>query len=356
MNEATMRENISEEVMENSRNIEVASKILLHTINEILDLARLESGSVEIVKTDYRPASMLSDIVSMTWLRAHEKGLEFRIDVDPELPSVLRGDEMRIKQLLLNVTTNAVKYTNEGSVHLHISGITDEKGMYRSVYEVSDTGIGIREENIPLLFSEFQRMDEHRTNAIEGTGLGLFIVKQYLDMMDGTVEVSSEYGRGSVFHIEIPQEIVDASPVGSQEVMNADQDEADVDASETAASEVRLLVVDDTPMNLMVVKKLLKDSNAAVDTAASGREALQKTLDNEYNIILMDHQMPEMDGIECLHRIREQDGGKCRESRIVCLTANVGADMEKLYMSEGFDGYLTKPIKRKVLEDEIKLI
>ncbi len=356
MNEATMRESISEVVMENSRNIEVASKILLHTINEILDLSRLESGSVEIVKTDYRPASMLSDIVSMTWLRAHEKGLEFRIDVDPNLPSVLRGDEMRIKQILLNVTTNAVKYTKEGLVHLHISGITDENGLYRSVYEVSDTGIGIREENIPLLFSEYRRMDEHKTNAIEGTGLGLFIVKQYLDMMDGTVEVSSEYGKGSVFHIEIPQEIVDASPVGSQDVMNDEPDEAAGETAGTAASDIRLLVVDDTPMNLMVVKKLLKDSKTSVDTAASGMEALQKTLDNEYDIILMDHQMPEMDGIECLHRIREQDGGKCRESRIVCLTANVGADMEKLYRSEGFDGYLTKPIKRKVLEDEISFL
>jgi CheY-like chemotaxis protein len=196
-------------------------------------------------------------------------------------------------------------------------------------------------------------MDEHRTNAIEGTGLGLFIVKQYLDMMDGTVEVFSEYGKGSVFHIEIPQEIVDASPVGSQYTMNAEPAETAGDAAGITASDVRLLVVDDTPMNLMVVKKLLKDSNTTVDTAASGMEALQKTLANEYDIILMDHQMPEMDGIECLHRIREQDDGKCRESRIVCLTANVGADMEKLYMSEGFDGYLTKPIKRKVLEDEI---
>ncbi len=356
LNEATLREDISDEARENARNVEIACKILLHTINEILDMSRLETGGMEIVKGEYRTTSMLSEIVNMIWLRAQEKGLEFSVRVDPALPTALCGDEIRIKQILLNVITNAVKYTREGSVTLSISGKTDGNGAFRAVYEVADTGIGIREENIPHLFSAFQRIDEQSVHAIEGTGLGLSIVKQLLDMMDGSVSVSSRYGEGSTFRIEIPQEIADASPVGEVELKKSPGSATSGDAKRAGnvvAPDVRVLAVDDTPMNLMVVKKLLRDTRAAVDTAESGAEALEKTLAAHYDLILMDHQMPEMDGIECLHRIREQEGGRSRDSRIVCLTANVGADMEKLYRQEGFDGYLEKPIRGKTLEAEI---
>ncbi len=353
LNEMTLREEISDEVRENAQNIEVAGRILLHTVNEILDMAKLETGGMEILKSDYRTASMLSDIVNMVRSRAMEKGLDFVLRVDPALPAVLCGDEIRIKQVLLNVITNAIKYTREGSVTLSISGEHGEDGRFKVVYDVADTGIGIREESIPHLFSSFRRVDEQSTHAIEGTGLGLSIVKQLLDLMEGSVSVSSEYGKGSTFHIEIPQEIVDDTPVGSLDLKTVPDKAPASQQNRLIASGLRILAVDDTPMNLMVVKKLLRDSGAVVETASGGTEALRKTLTTHYDLILMDHQMPGMDGITCLHRIREQESGMCRDSRVVCLTANVGADMETRYREAGFDGYLVKPVRGKTLEEEI---
>ena len=353
LNEMTLREEISDEVRENAQNIEVAGRILLHTVNEILDMAKLETGGMEILKSDYRTASMLSDIVNMVRSRAMEKGLDFVLRVDPALPAVLCGDEIRIKQVLLNVITNAIKYTREGSVTLSISGEHGEDGRFQVVYDVADTGIGIREESIPHLFSSFRRVDEQSTHAIEGTGLGLSIVKQLLDLMEGSVSVSSEYGKGSTFHIEIPQEIVDDTPVGSLDLKTVPDKAPASQQNRLIAPGLHILAVDDTPMNLMVVKKLLRDSGAVVETASGGTEALRKTLTTHYDLILMDHQMPGMDGITCLHRIREQESGMCRDSRVVCLTANVGADMETRYREAGFDGYLVKPVRGKTLEEEI---
>ena len=353
MNEMTLREPISDEVRENSLNIEVASRVLLHTINEILDMSQLETGGMEILCDDYRTTAMLSDIVNMIWLRAQQKGLDFRIEASPELPTVLNGDEVRIRQVLLNVTANAVKYTSAGSVTLRIEGKTDANGDFRMMYDVIDTGIGIREENIPYLFDAFQRVDEKTTHSIEGTGLGLSIVRQLLDMMGGTVTVTSVYGKGSTFHIEIPQKIVDGSPIGEVDLRKSERTDPAKYQSVFEAPSLCILAVDDTPMNLMVVKKLLRDTKAKVDTASSGAEALEKTMQIAYDVILMDHQMPEMDGIECLHRIRTQENGLCHESKVVCLTANVGSEMEKLYREEGFDGYLSKPVRGKSLEDEL---
>ena len=352
-NEMTLRANVSDEVRENARNIDVASRILLHTINEILDMSKLETGSMEILEGDYRTTSLLSDIVSMVWQQAREKGLDFRVEVDPGLPTKLHGDEVRIRQVLLNIISNAIKYTKEGSVELRVAGRTDEEGTFWAVFDVSDTGIGIREESIPQLFTAFQRIDEQNTHAIEGTGLGLSIVKQLLDLMGGTVRVASEYGKGSIFHVEIPQGIVDATPIGTFDLRKTQETEAAPHEHAVVAAGVRVLAVDDTPMNLKVVQKLLSNTGIYVDTAASGSEALHKTRESYYDVILMDHQMPEMNGVECLHEIRSQEQGMCRNSKVVCLTANAGAEAEELYRQEGFDGYLAKPIRGKTLETEI---
>lgn len=354
LNEMILREELSDEARENAEHIEVASRTLLQTINEIMDISRLETGRMEIVRTEYRTTAMLSEIESLVRLRAREKGLEFLITVDPELPSVLFGDEVRIKQILLNVITNAIKYTKTGSVTVKV-GYVKEEDRFRMVYDVTDTGIGIREENIPYLFDAFQRVDEQNTYNIEGTGLGLSIVKQLLDLMDGSVSVRSEYGKGSTFLIEIPQEVVDETPVGEVNFQKKEKLSAESTTRTFEDSSLRILAVDDTPMNLMVVKKLLKDSGAVVETAASGAEALLRTEQEHYDLILMDHQMPEMDGIECLHRIRVQEAGKCKDSRIVCLTANAGPEMEKFYRKEGFDGYMEKPVRGDLLETEILL-
>ena len=352
LTEMTLRENIPEEVRENALNIEVAGRILLHTVNEILDLSRLETGTMEILEHDYQTTAMLSDIVGLTWLRAQEKGLDFRVETDPALPRALHGDEIRIKQVLLNVISNAVKYTQRGSVTLRV-GFRREGERFFLTCAVADTGIGIRPEQIPTLFTAFQRLDARQTHAIEGTGLGLTIVRQLLDLMGGTVTVESEYGKGSTFRIEIPQTVADAAPIGAVEFRRKAATPPKAYEASFRAPQLRILAVDDTPMNLMVVKKLLRDTQATVDTAGSGAEALEKTAAQAYDLILMDHQMPEMDGIECLHRIRAQTDGKCRDSKIVCLTANVGAEMEALCMREGFDGYLSKPIRGKTLETEL---
>lgn len=353
LNEMTLRENVPDEVRENAQNIEIAGRTLLHTINEILDMSRLETGRMELIHSDYRTTGMLSEIVGMTWLRAKEKGLEYRIEASPALPSVLNGDEMRIKQILLNVITNAIKYTKSGSVTLKVSGRTDENGVFRIVYDVADTGIGIRQEKIPHLFTAFLRVDEQANRAIEGTGLGLSIVKQLLDMMNGSVSVTSTYGQGSTFHIEIPQAVIDDTPIGKVNLKTADRIKPADSKNVLAAQELKILAVDDTPMNLMVVKKLLRDTKAAVDTAASGEEALCKTMESRYDVILMDHQMPEMDGVECLRRIRTQENGLCHGSKIICLTANVGTEIEQLCRREGFDGFLTKPVRGETLANEI---
>ena len=353
LNEMTLREKTSDEVRENAQNIEVAGKVRLQTINEILDMSKLETGSMEIVTADYHTTDMLSDIVNMTWFRAQEKGLEFKVTADPALPGTLHGDEVRIRQILLNLITNAVKYTKEGSVELALGCRTDSQGTFFMTYDVKDTGIGIREENIPYLFDAFRRVDSQKTHTIEGTGLGLSIVKQLLDMMGGSIRVESVYGHGAAFHVEIPQEVVDGTPIGNADWKQNSGSGTEEYKSEPACQALRILAVDDTPMNLMVIKKLLRDTGAAVETAESGMEALEMTARNRYDIILMDHQMPEMDGIECLHRIRAQEGGKCIDSRIICLTANVGAEMEKLYEEAGFDGYIEKPVRGKTLEKEI---
>jgi signal transduction histidine kinase/ActR/RegA family two-component response regulator len=353
LNEMTLKEDVSDEVKENARNIETASRILLHTVNEILDMSKLETGCMEIIKGDYSTKSMLSDVTNVIRPRAQEKGLQYTVKIDPSFPSVICGDEVRIRQVLLNVLSNAVKYTKKGSVALSVYGI-EKDGAFYAVYDVTDTGIGIKEESIPHLFSSFRRVDEENTHAIEGTGLGLSIVKQLLDLMGGTVSVKSEYGKGTTFIIEVPQTVTDGTPVGKTELKEARKtDAADVKTAVNAKG-VTILAVDDTPMNLTVVKKLLRDTKATVDTASSGFEALEKTAATSYDLILMDHQMPEMDGVECLHRIKEQENGKSRAAKIVCLTANVGAEMENLCMREGFDGYLMKPVRGKTLEDEIQ--
>ena len=354
LNEMTLREEIPDEVRQNAWNIEAAGRSLLHTVNEILDMSRLETGRMELAPDDYQTAEMLSDIVGMTWSQAEEKGLDYRIEADPGLPSVLHGDAVRTKQILLNLITNAVKYTKTGSVTLTVSGRTETAGRFWLVCDVTDTGIGIREENIPYLFTAFQRSDEAENHAIEGTGLGLSIVKQLLDMMKGCISVTSEYGKGSTFHMEIPQDVADGKPIGAVNLKRTGKTSLPERPKTLALSSLHILAVDDTPMNLMVIKKLLRDTKATVDTAANGAEALQKNMENRYDVILMDHQMPQMDGIVCLHRIRTQENGKCRDSKIICLTANAGLEMEKRYRQEGFDGFLVKPVRGKVLEREIE--
>ncbi|HAG69401.1 MAG TPA: fatty acid-binding protein DegV, partial [Lachnospiraceae bacterium] len=353
LNEMILREDTSEEVREDARNIQAASKLLLHIINDILDMSSIESGKMEIRPVVYNVRALLSDIIGMIEIRAQEKDLSLLINVDPSLPLELYGDEIKIKQILINLLTNAVKYTKEGSVSLSV-GIEEREGNRVQIsFSVADTGIGIKKDNLYNLFTAFKRVDTDKNRYIEGTGLGLSIVKELTELMDGNVKVNSVYMQGSTFVVTIPQDSVSDKIVGDFNMLNIRERNSAPYVKSFEAPEARILVVDDNAMNLMVVQKLLRDTKALVDTAESGETALQKTLAEKYDLILMDHLMPEMDGIETLHRIREQIGGQCKETKVCALTANAGSDKQSMYYKEGFDGYLLKPVSGSELENEI---
>ena len=354
LNEMILRQNASEEINEDAENIKAASHMLLHLINDILDMSRFESGHMELNNAPYRTGDMLSDIVGMLWIKAREKNLGFHVDISPDLPSELYGDEVRIKQVLINVLNNAIKYTDEGYVRLAIQCERDDDGSAMVSYSVTDTGMGIKKESIPHLFTAFKREDESKNRYIEGTGLGLSIVKNLVDLMGGKITVNSIYTKGSTFMINIPQKIINDEPVGELDMEDHHKRHEEHKYVESfEAPEARLLVVDDTVANLMVVEKLLRETKLIVDTVTSGQEALRKTIEYRYDVILMDHKMPGMDGIECLHAIRNQIGGYCHDSRIVALTANAGSENESMYAREGFDGYLMKPVTGEELENTI---
>ena len=282
------------------------------------------------------------------------KGLEFHIDVDRAVPSQLYGDEVRIKQILINVLNNAVKYTKEGSVTLSIQSEMISSDYAQISYSVTDTGMGIREESIPHLFSAFQRVDEEENRQIEGTGLGLSIVKQLVDLMGGDVTVNSVYTKGSTFVITLPQKTADKTEIGNFDPGTKRSLGARKRYKQTfEASKAYVLIVDDNEVNLMVTKKLLQDTKVQVDTAASGSECLRRTIQNRYDVILMDHLMPDMDGIECMHLVRTQTGGLNQNTPVVILTANAGDENQALYRREGFDGYLLKPVSGIQLEEEL---
>lgn len=354
LNEMILRETTSDEIAEDARNIQTAGKMLLALINDILDMSKIESGKMDIVPVSYDVGAMLSDIVNMIWVRAKEKELEFHIDVDRKMPSQLMGDEVRIKQVLINVLNNAVKYTAEGAVTLSIQCRKQENGRAQIVYSVADTGMGIKKENIPYLFSAFKRVDEEKNRHIEGTGLGLSIVKQLVDLMGGDISVNSVYTKGTTFVITLPQEIVSEEEVGDIDIEARHALNARKHYKRSfEAPRARVLIVDDNETNLMVAKKLLRDTKIQTETACSGAECLRMTLQNRYDVILMDHLMPEMDGILCLHEIRKQAGGLNPETPVVVLTANAGGENQRLYRREGFDGYLTKPVTGGQLEAEL---
>lgn len=351
LNEMTLREDISEEIAENAINIQNASKMLLTTINDILDMSKLESGKMEIVPTQYEISTMFSDLVNLIWVRAHQKELEFKVDIDPNIPSMLYGDEVRIKQVVTNMLTNAVKYTDTGSVTLYAQAERISPVSILLRISVKDTGKGIRKESLDDLFRSFKRVDETVNRNIEGTGLGLSISKQLLEMMGGNIYVDSVYHKGSTFTIELQQDIVNSRPIGIIDFAAQKQLSNRAKYNQKfMAPDAKVLVVDDNDMNRMVASKLLRATKIKVETAASGRECLNKTAAGGYHVILMDHMMPEMDGEETLRAIRAQTKGYCQKTPVIALTANVMTNADQIYGDMGFDGYLAKPINGALLE------
>ena len=353
LNEMILREDVSDEVAEDANNIRSASKILLSLINDILDMSKIESGKMEVVKAAYNAGDMLSEIVNMIWIKASEKGLQFKIDIDPALPAELYSDEVRIKQILINLLNNAIKYTSEGSVSLSIRCEREKEGIAKVIYSVEDTGMGIRKESIPHLFDAFRREEEEKNRYIEGTGLGLSIVKQLVDILGGEITVDSVYTKGSTFTVTIEQEVANEEALGDFNPGKIKKNEKTDYHQRFEAPEAKVLIVDDNSANLLVAEKLLRDTKVKVIKAESGREALELTAQNQFSAIFMDHLMPDMDGIETLHAIREQVGGLCKNTPVVALTANAGSKDQALYRKEGFDGYVLKPVEGALLEEAL---
>ena len=355
MNEMIIRESTSDRITTYARNVESAGKNLLSIINDILDFSKIEAGKMEIAESDYKLSSVLNDVTNMIVFKARQKDLKFDVKVDENLPDGLYGDEVRVRQVVTNVLNNAVKYTHEGSVSLNVTGekFTDEDGLahINLVFKISDTGIGIKEEDLPKLFKKFERIDLVQNNTVEGTGLGLSITHNLLNLMNGQIEVASEYGKGSTFIIYLPQKIVSAEPIGNFH----DKFDRYVHAMKAyresfKAPEAHVLVVDDTDMNLTVIEGLLSKTEIQLDTASSGAEALNLTKDKKYDLILMDQRMPQMDGTQTLNHIRSQEGGANIDTPVICLTADAVSGARNKYLEEGFTDYLSKPVESATLE------
>lgn len=351
MDEMIIRESKEAGIIRYANNIRNASKTLLSLINDILDFSKVESGKMEIINSNYQVSSMLNDLVNMIQSRASDKSLELILDIDEQLPCELYGDEVRLRQIITNLLTNAVKYTKEGSVTLKIRVTKLENSIGRLDVAVIDTGIGIRKEDQGKLFDSFQRVDEVKNHNIEGTGLGLALTKYLLEAMGSKLLLESEYGKGSAFYFGLEQKIVDDTPIGDyQKMYEKSRQENERYRESFQAPDAQILVVDDTRMNLEVCKGLLKKTKVQIDVAESGAECLQMCEQKEYHLILLDHKMPHMDGVECLQRIRQQEEGLNTNTTVIALTANAITGAKEYYLKNGFDDYLSKPVQGEKLE------
>lgn len=353
LNEMVLRDSHDETIIGYSENIRTAGNTLLGIINDILDFSKIEAGRMDIINVDYSFVSVLNDIVNMVQKKAEDKGLAFNMDIDTGIPQVLHGDEIRIKQILTNILSNAVKYTREGSVTFSVGfkKLQDKPDSVILKISVADTGIGIKPEDMDRLFKAFERIEEKRNRNIEGTGLGMTIAQSFLAMMGSRLEVESVYGEGSVFSFALEQKVVKWDPVGNYEdAFKHSLKERRNYREKFTAPHAKVLVVDDTPVNLSVFASLLKRTKIQIDTAESGDEAVVLYKNRHYDVIFLDHMMPNKDGIETLAEMRALSGTPNDETVIVCLTANAISGMREMYISAGFDDYITKPIDPDRLE------
>lgn len=352
MDEMILRESTEANVVEYAEDINAAGQLLLSIVNEILDLSKIESGKMEIVEAQYNLAHMVDDLATMVAVKAQSKELTFKVDMDVSLPAVLCGDDVRIRQILTNLLSNAIKYTKEGTVQLTITG-TIEDDTIVLLFSVKDTGIGIKEENLLHLFDEYQRIEEGSNRYIEGTGLGLNITMRLLELMGSRLQVESEYGKGSEFFFELRQEIKDTITIEECQKKDGRMQASECWKGTFIAPKARFLVVDDNMMNRKVFIKLLKHTKIQIDEAESGFECIEKMKENCYDIVFLDHMMPELDGVETLQRLKEMSDYPSENTPVVALTANAIVGAKKQYINEGFDDFLSKPIIYKDVEELI---
>ncbi|MCR4909130.1 MAG: response regulator [Lachnospiraceae bacterium] len=357
MNEMILRESREKSIIGYAENIRAAGNTLLGLVNNILDFSKIEAGKIEIIPVEYDLSSVINDIVIMIQTRADNKGLEFKIDFNKEIPKRLYGDEIRLKQIITNILSNAVKYTEKGSVCFSMDYERDPAESNSVFLDVSirDTGIGIRPEDMHKLFSEFERIEEERNRTIEGTGLGMNITRQLLEMMDSSLGVESVYGEGSHFYFRLKQKVISWEGVGDYKASYKTAAAAGKKYKESfTAPDALVLVIDDTETNLSVFKSLLKRTKVKIETASGGDEGLSLTRDTKYDIIFLDHMMPEKDGIQTFHELRGEAQNPNLFTPVICLTANAISGAREEYLSEGFDDYLTKPIDAERLEEMLK--
>ena len=353
MNEMILQESDDEAILEYADNIKSAGNTLLSLINSILDFSKIEDGKMELTPVRYDLANLVNDLVISISERAKAKDLKFSVEVDGELPSVLFGDDVRVSQIIMNLLTNAVKYTEKGEVRLSVKcgKLTSYDKVLLKV-AVSDTGIGIRDDDMEKLFESFERLDTTRNRNIEGTGLGMSIVTKLLEMMGSVLKVESVYGRGSTFSFDLIQDVADATPIGDyQEKLAAGTRDREIKKTIHAPG-ARILVVDDNDMNLKVAKNLLKLCGIRPDTASSGFEAIERMERSSYDIVFLDHMMPKMDGIETLSELRKRSLIPMKTTMIV-LTANAVVGAREHYIESGFDDYLSKPIDLDDMVDKL---
>ncbi len=353
LNELIIRESEDENVRSYANDVQLASNSLLSIINDILDISRIESGKMEIVEAQYDVGAMVDETCKLMIQRAKAKKLEFSVICENTVPKYLIGDEVRIRQVFINLMTNAIKYTKEGAVIVRVKWQEDAENeeMIKLLLSVEDTGVGIAKENHDSLFSSYERFDEEKNKGIEGTGLGLSISKQLVELMHGEIGVYSELDKGSLFYVELPQRKVNEEVIGTYlDDINSLKDDIREYRALFKAPDARLLVVDDVKANLIVMKGLLKETEVRVDVAESGKECIKLCQKNNYDIIFLDHMMPDMDGLDTLKVLKSEDFGLSSGTVIIALTANAIAGAREEYLELGFDGYLSKPINAVELE------
>jgi signal transduction histidine kinase/ActR/RegA family two-component response regulator len=332
------KENISGRAKEEVEDILMASSSLLDIVNGIIDISKIEANKVEIIESEYRPKKMINEVISLINARIGSKPIDLKVLVDDKLPGILYGDSIRIKQIMINILTNSVKYTEEGRILLQIK-INNENDNCKLIIEVSDTGMGMSEDNLANLFNSYQRFDSEKNAAIEGTGIGMTITKSLVDLMNGEINVKSKLGQGTTFTITLNQKII---KLEQEEVIEKSENVIAFNASGS-----RILVVDDNKINLKVAERLLRDYQITVETVISGAECINKILEGEkYNLIFMDIMMPKMNGVEALENLKNIVGFNMP---VVALTADVISGMEDKYISQGFDDCLAKPIVEEEL-------
>lgn len=350
MDEMILRSTEDKNILGYAQDLRQAGNGLLGIINDILDFSKIEAGKLSILPVDYKPSEMIRDLYQMLKKRAEDKSLILVIEADPHIPDILYGDEIRMKQVITNLLTNAVKYTERGKVTLRIllEGVKDQDVLIR--VEVEDTGIGIREEEREKLFTSFQRLDEERNRTIEGTGLGLTITLSLLKLMGSSLEVESVYGEGSTFSFVVRQGSHSVQEMGE---LDLTRHEGRIEHTGPAfvAPDARILAVDDTEMNLKVLKELLSQNQITIDTAESGKEALAMLKEISYDLILLDYRMPQMNGVETLKQIFELENWT--PVPVICLTANAVTGAIETYLEAGFTDVITKPVQPELLEQKL---